>query len=110
MAATKKALGVYTLEEAYEAALHVRAMNTRMRIARELAPKTGDAGRPRWGGKPAAAHVATLAGGAELPAAGPVAPGAWGLGGLGAWGRATTVERHATTRTTAPTRGAIAHG
>jgi hypothetical protein len=89
MTATKESSRAYTLEEAYEAALRVQAVNTRLRIARDLTPRVGDVQKPRWGGKPVAAHVASpacphaahMAVEAEqlqLAAAGPAAPG--GLG------------------------------
>jgi hypothetical protein len=50
MAATKKPTGAYTREEAYEAALRVQAVNTRLRIARELAPRWEIWGSPGGGG------------------------------------------------------------
>jgi hypothetical protein len=54
---TSQAGGAYTLEEAYEAALRVTAMNARLKIAREQMPKGFEAGRARGGGR----HVAALA-------------------------------------------------
>jgi hypothetical protein len=89
LAATKKPSGAYTLTEAYEAALRAQTVNVRLRIAREMAPRVADVGKPRWGGKPAAAHmaspacshaahVATDAGYPKLAAAGPTAAGGSG--------------------------------
>ncbi|GAQ93047.1 hypothetical protein KFL_012680020 [Klebsormidium nitens] len=74
LAATKQAGGAYTLEEVYEAALRVSAINARLKIARELAPKPADAGRLRWSSKPAGAHAATVPEPVHLVAAAPVAP------------------------------------
>ncbi|GAQ87150.1 hypothetical protein KFL_003340140 [Klebsormidium nitens] len=75
MASTKQTGGAFTLEEAYEAALRMQAINTRLRIARELVPRTGDPSRARWGGRTgtahAAAHVAVEAAPAQLAAVGP---------------------------------------
>jgi hypothetical protein len=99
MAATEKPAGAYILEKAYEAGLQVQAVCTRLRIARELAPRETEAWRPRAGvmeeGRPrreerptvmqavrsASRHSGHTVGGAERPrlaAAGPVAGG--GLG------------------------------
>jgi hypothetical protein len=89
MAASKKPSGAYTLTEAYEAALRVQAVNVRLRIAREMAPRVGDVRKPRWGGKQAAAHMASPAcshaahvptdtGYPQLAAAGPAVAGGSG--------------------------------
>ncbi|GAQ91508.1 hypothetical protein KFL_007970030 [Klebsormidium nitens] len=80
LAATKEAGGAYTLDEAYEAALRVSAINARLKIARELAPRVADASRLRWSNKPAAAHAATVPAPVQLVAAAPAAPS----GGSGA--------------------------
>jgi hypothetical protein len=86
MVATKKPFWAYALKEAYEAALRVEAVNTRLRLARELAPKVGDMRKPRWGGNSVAVHMVspvcshathlvTDAGHPQLTAAGPAAAG-----------------------------------
>jgi hypothetical protein len=49
MAATERQAGPYTLEEAYDAAIQVQAMSTRLRIARELAPRPAEAKGPKAG-------------------------------------------------------------
>jgi hypothetical protein len=55
MAGTAQAGGAYTLEEAYEAALRVTAMNARLKIAREQVPRVAEVSRTRGGGRPMAA-------------------------------------------------------
>ncbi|GAQ82455.1 hypothetical protein KFL_001110320 [Klebsormidium nitens] len=79
MAATKEPGGAYTLDEAYEAALRVQSINSRLRIARELAPKAVEATRAQWGRKPAvAAHAAVVPAAPQLGAAAPAAEGGSG--------------------------------
>jgi hypothetical protein len=84
LAATKKPSGAYTLilTAAYEAAVRVQTVNVRLRIAREMALRVEEVGKPRWGGKPAAAHMASPAGpcnahghGGRIPTAGGSSPG-----------------------------------
>ncbi|GAQ84327.1 hypothetical protein KFL_001850020 [Klebsormidium nitens] len=58
MAGTAQAGGAYTLDEAYEAALRVTAMNARLKIAREQVPRISEASRARGGGRPVAALAA----------------------------------------------------
>eukprot|EP00243_Klebsormidium_subtile_P005409 TRINITY_DN215_c0_g2_i2.p1 TRINITY_DN215_c0_g2~~TRINITY_DN215_c0_g2_i2.p1 ORF type:complete len:364 (+),score=89.29 TRINITY_DN215_c0_g2_i2:170-1261(+) len=58
MAGTAQAGGAYTLEEAYDAALRVTAMNARLKIAREQVPRVSEASRARGGGRPVAALAA----------------------------------------------------
>jgi hypothetical protein len=77
MASTVETGGAYSLEEAYDAALMVSAGNARLKIARELAPRTAEVSRPRWGSKPAAAHAATMPEAVQMVAA-PVAMGGSG--------------------------------
>jgi hypothetical protein len=60
MAGMAHAGGAYTLEEAYEAALRVTAMNARLRIARVQVPRASEASRARGGGRPMAAHAALV--------------------------------------------------
>jgi hypothetical protein len=52
----------------------VSAGDARLKIARELAPKTSEASKPRWGGKPVGAHAAIVPEAAQMVAAVPVAP------------------------------------
>jgi hypothetical protein len=47
MAATREPQEAYTLEEAYETTLRVQAVKTRLRIARNLAPKVGESEESR---------------------------------------------------------------
>lgn len=58
MAGTAQAGGAYTLEEAYEAALRVSAMNARLKIAREQVPRFFEPSRARGGSRHMAAHAA----------------------------------------------------
>jgi hypothetical protein len=85
-AAIKKPSGAYTLTEAYEAILRVQTVNVHLRIAREMAPRVAEVGKPSWGKKPAAAymaspacshaaHVVMEAGYSQLAAAGPAVAG-----------------------------------
>jgi hypothetical protein len=78
MASTVETGGAYSLEEAYDAALMVSAGNARLKIARELAPRTAEVSKPRWGSRPAGAHAAILPEAAQMVAAAPVAPGGSG--------------------------------
>lgn len=78
MAATKEPGGAYTLDEAYEAALRVQSINSRLRIARELVPKVATPTPARWSPRPAAAHAATVAAPTQLGAAGPAVGGGSG--------------------------------
>lgn len=78
MASTKQENGAYTLDEAYEAALRVQAVSTRLRIAREMVPRAGEPVRPRWGVRPAAAHAAIEVAPAQVAAAAPAVGGGSG--------------------------------
>jgi hypothetical protein len=78
MASTVETGGAYSLEEAYDAALMVSAGNARLKIARELAPRTAEASKPRRGSKPVGAHTAIVPEAAQMVAAAPVAPGGSG--------------------------------
>jgi hypothetical protein len=93
------------------------AVNTRLCIARELAPMVGDTCKAQMGGKLAAAHVASPACShaaymapdarhLQLAAAGPAAAGPAAAGE--ARGRAITAGRQGTARRGAPIRGATA--
>jgi hypothetical protein len=78
MASTVETGGAYSLEEAYDAALMVFAGNARLKNAWELAPKTAEVSKPRWGGKPVGAHAAIVLEAVQMVAAAPVAPGGSG--------------------------------
>jgi hypothetical protein len=89
LSATLKSSSAFTLTEAYEAALRVETVNVRLRIAREMAPRVAEVGKPRWGEKRAAAHMACpacshashvvmKAGYPQLAAAGPAVGGGSG--------------------------------
>jgi hypothetical protein len=68
------------LEEAYEAALRVAAMNARLKIEREQVPKVSEASRARGGGRPMAAHAAPVVEGkVRQPVANAAVAGSLGL-------------------------------
>ncbi|GAQ83945.1 hypothetical protein KFL_001690230, partial [Klebsormidium nitens] len=58
LAAVTSGDGGYTLDNAYDAAVRVSEMASRLRIAREMTPRLAEVVRPRWGGRAPAAHAA----------------------------------------------------
>ncbi|GAQ92585.1 hypothetical protein KFL_010620020 [Klebsormidium nitens] len=57
LAAASSGDGGYTLDNAYDAAVRVSEMASRLRIAREMTPRPAEV-RPRWGGRAPVAHAA----------------------------------------------------
>jgi hypothetical protein len=103
MASTLQPGGAYSLDEAYEAALMVSAVNTRLRIARELLPRVGgaDPARSRWGPRaPVGAHAAVAE---QAPMAAAAAHG--GFGGAGSYHGCVTAMQSPMAAAAAPPGG-----